>query len=90
MSENTSRRQPLCREAEWEGSQEAKVGIDEQKSDIRPMPLGKEAIDSDAQYSSGSDIGKSGEAREESITSYSGSSVSLSLMTAVYKVTMPR
>ena len=63
MSETTSRRQLLCRESGWEGSLEAKVGLDEQESDIRPMPPGKEAIDSDAQYSSGGSIGKSGEAR---------------------------
>ena len=63
MSETTSQRQLLCREAEWEGSQEAKVGLDEQESDIRPMLQGKEAVDSDAQYSSGSSIGKSGENR---------------------------
>ena len=65
MSVTTSRRQLLCRESGWEGSQEAKVGLDEQKSDIRPMPPGKEAIDSEAQYSSGSGTGKSGEARWE-------------------------
>jgi hypothetical protein len=90
MSGTTSRRQLPCREAWWEGSQEAKVGLDEQESDIRPMLQGKEAIDSDAQYSSGSSIGKSGEAREESITSYPGISVSLSLETTAYKVIMPR
>ena len=44
---------------------EANVGLDEQKSDIRPVSLGKEAIDSDARYSSGSDNGKSGEAQQE-------------------------
>jgi len=44
---------------------EANVGLDEQKSDIRPVLLGKEAIDSDARYSSGSDNGKSGEAQQE-------------------------
>ena len=42
---------------------QANVGLDEQESDIRPMPLGKGAIDSDARYSFGSGIGKSGEAR---------------------------
>jgi len=54
MSETTSRRQLLCCEAWWEGSLEAKVGLDEQESDTRPMPLGKGAIDSEALYSSGS------------------------------------
>ena len=42
----------------------ANVGLDEQESDSRPVSLGKEAIDSDAQYSFGSDDGKSGEAQQ--------------------------
>jgi len=44
---------------------EANAGLDEQKSDTRPVSLGKEAIDFDAQYSSGNDNGKSGEAQQE-------------------------
>lgn len=42
---------------------EAKHGLDEQKPDIRPACLGKEAIDFEARYSSGRHGGKSGEGR---------------------------
>jgi len=42
---------------------EAKVGLDEQEPDRRPVPPGKGAIDSDARYSSGGGTGKSGEGR---------------------------
>ena len=44
---------------------EAKVGLDEQKSDIRPVAWGNPAMDGDAQLSSGHAEGRSGEARGE-------------------------
>jgi len=40
-----------------------KLGLDEQKSDTRPLALGNVAMDTDAQYSFGSVNGRSGEAR---------------------------
>ena len=41
----------------------SKLGLDEQKSDTRPVVWGHPAMDGDAQSSSGHTNGKSGEAR---------------------------
>jgi hypothetical protein len=45
-----------------------KLGLDEQKPDIRPATLGNAAMDADARFSSGSVDGRSGEARGKDST----------------------
>jgi len=55
--------QGVHREVESEGSRSPRLGLDEQKSDTRPVAWGNPAMDGDARWSFGDAMGRSGEAR---------------------------